>query len=139
MNRLFTGFAKMPLKEDLDRFLADNAPLTYQLSHDLRPSKLPLPASRTLRPMNLTDIAARVERLTKLSAGLAKEIVSWRECHDPLLYRERQDYLAGIRQAQNGVEEARLALVKAKQRLAKMHGAGSQPKESGGGVSGAVA
>ena len=74
--------------------------------------------------MTFKDICARVERLTKLSVSLAKEIVSWKECNDPLLYRERQDYLAGIRQAQHGVEDARLALVKAKQRIWKLHGAG---------------
>jgi hypothetical protein len=71
--------------------------------------------------MDLKDIAARIERLTKLSIGLAKEIVSWKECNDPLLYRERQDYLAGIREAQHGIESARIALVKTKQRLERTH------------------
>ena len=70
--------------------------------------------------MTFEDIAARVERLTKLSVGLAKEIVSWKECNDPLLYRERQDYLAAIRQTQHAIEDARIALVKSKQRIGKL-------------------
>jgi hypothetical protein len=35
----------------------------------------------------------------------------------PLLYRERQDYLAAIRAAVSGVEGARVTLAKARQRL----------------------
>jgi hypothetical protein len=68
--------------------------------------------------MTFVDIVARVQRLERLSVGLAKEIVTWNECNDPLLYRERQDYLQGIRDAQSGIETARVALVRAKQRLA---------------------
>ncbi|MFL5245774.1 MAG: hypothetical protein ACJ8FY_27185 [Gemmataceae bacterium] len=52
-----------------------------------------------------------------LSIGLAKEIFTWKECNDPLLYRERQNYLQGIRDAQSGIETARVALVKVKQRF----------------------
>jgi hypothetical protein len=70
--------------------------------------------------MNPTDIAARVDRLTQLSIGLAKEIVSWKECNDPLLYLERKAYLEGIRDALAGIETARIALVTTKQRLAKL-------------------
>jgi hypothetical protein len=67
--------------------------------------------------MNLQDIAARVQRLDKLSRGLAKEEVMVRQCHDALLYRERQDYLKAIRQALSGIEAARVTLAKVKQRL----------------------
>jgi hypothetical protein len=67
--------------------------------------------------MNLQDIAARVQRLDMLSRGLAKEEVMVRHTHDALLYRERQDYLAAIRQALSGVEAARATLAKARQRL----------------------
>jgi hypothetical protein len=67
--------------------------------------------------MNLQDITARVKRLDKLSRGLAKEEVMVRHCHDARLYRERQDYLKAIRDALAGVEAARVALAKAKQRL----------------------
>jgi hypothetical protein len=69
--------------------------------------------------MNLPDIAARVDRLTQLSIGLAKEICIWQECNDPLLYVERREFLIGMRDAHSGIESARVALVKAKQRLAE--------------------
>jgi hypothetical protein len=67
--------------------------------------------------MNLNDVEARVKRLDQLSRGLAKEVVLWKPCNDPLLNRERQDYLAPIRQALSGVEGARVALAKARQRI----------------------
>jgi hypothetical protein len=67
--------------------------------------------------MTLHDIRARVVRLDALTRGLAKETVLVRECNDPLLYRERLDYLAAIRQALAGVDGARIVLVKARQRL----------------------
>jgi hypothetical protein len=71
--------------------------------------------------MTPEDLAARVKRLEALSIGFAKEIVTWKECNDPLLYLERKAYLEGIRDALAGVETARIALVTAKQRLAKLH------------------
>ncbi len=67
--------------------------------------------------MNLNDLETRVRRLDQLSRGLAKEVLLWKECNDPLLYRERQDYLAAIRAALSGVEGARVTLAKARQRL----------------------
>jgi hypothetical protein len=67
--------------------------------------------------MNLNDLVARVQRLDQLSRGLAKELVLWKPCNDPLLYRERQDYLKAMRQALSGVEGARVVFVKARQRL----------------------
>ena len=70
--------------------------------------------------MTLEDIAARVKRLEALPIGMAKEIVTWKECNDPLLHLERKAYLEGIRDALDGIETARIALVTAKQRLAKL-------------------
>jgi len=67
--------------------------------------------------MNLNDLEARVQRLDQLSCGLAKEGILVEKCNDPLLYRERQDYLAAIRAALSGIEGARVALAKACQRL----------------------
>jgi hypothetical protein len=67
--------------------------------------------------MNLDDLRVRVKRLDRLSRGLAKELVLWKPCNDPLLYRERQDYLKAIREAWAGVEAARVILAKARQRL----------------------
>jgi hypothetical protein len=57
--------------------------------------------------MNLTDLESRLERLDQLSRGLAKEEIIMKQGNDPLLYRERQDYLAAIRAALSGVEGAR--------------------------------
>ena len=67
--------------------------------------------------MNLNDLESRVQRLDQLSRGLAKEILLWKACNEPLLYRERQDYLKAVRQALSRVERARVVLVKGKQRL----------------------
>jgi hypothetical protein len=48
--------------------------------------------------MTLHDLTARVRRLDKLSRGLAKEVVLWKECNDPLLYLERRAYLGDIQE-----------------------------------------
>jgi hypothetical protein len=63
-------------------------------------------------------VAARVERLRELSIGLAKEGVMIRQGQDPLLYLERQAYLAAIRDAIAGMESARVVLARVQQRLA---------------------
>jgi hypothetical protein len=62
-------------------------------------------------------IKKRVERLDELSRGFAKEIVLTRAANDPLLYLERRAYLNGISDALAGVEAARVALARARQRL----------------------
>jgi hypothetical protein len=67
--------------------------------------------------MNLTDLQARVRRLEQLARGLAKEVTLWKACNDPLLYLERKAYLGAIQDALSGVEEARVTLAKARQRL----------------------
>lgn len=67
--------------------------------------------------MNRADLAARVRRLDELARGLAKEVTLWKACNDPLLYLERKIYLNAIQDALAGVESARVALAKARQRL----------------------
>jgi len=64
------------------------------------------------------QIEARVKRLNKLSTGLAREGVHWKDnLHDhPLLYVEQLAYLKAIRAALAGVETARVVLAKATQR-----------------------
>jgi hypothetical protein len=75
--------------------------------------------------MTQADIAARVERLTKLSAGFGKEIELLRKQRlDPSLHRDVRDYFAAIQAAQDAVDRAWMTLLKLKQRLAKLHGAG---------------
>jgi hypothetical protein len=63
------------------------------------------------------DIRRRVERLDQLSRGLAKEIVFVKAANDPLLYLERKPYLHALHDALAGVEGARVALARARQRL----------------------
>jgi hypothetical protein len=67
--------------------------------------------------MDVKAIAARVRRLDQLARGIAKEVVLWKGCSDPLLYLERKDYLNAIQTAAAGAEAARVALVKVRQRL----------------------
>jgi hypothetical protein len=71
--------------------------------------------------MNLIDLAARVRRLDELARGLAKEVTLWKACNDPLLYLERKEYLNAIQDALEGVESARVLLVKARQRMETRH------------------
>ena len=67
--------------------------------------------------MNAADIAARVSRLDQLSRGLALELQTVAKADDPMLYVERQQYLASMRRVLDGVEGARVVLTKARQRL----------------------
>jgi hypothetical protein len=67
--------------------------------------------------MNAADLAARVRRLDQLSRGIALEISIASKANDPLLYLERQAYLANLRGMLGGVEAARVVLVKARHRL----------------------
>lgn len=67
--------------------------------------------------IGLADVAARVRRLDELMRGLAKEVSLWKEGNDPLLYLERKAYLEAIQDALAGVEEARVVLARARQRL----------------------
>ena len=69
--------------------------------------------------MNQSDLQGRIRRLHELARGLAKEVVLWKECNDPLLYLERKAYLGAIQDALAGVEAARVVLAKARQRLEK--------------------
>jgi hypothetical protein len=67
--------------------------------------------------MTIEDVRGRVDRLEHLSRGLTRERVLWEEAADPLLYLERKAYLLALREAIKGVEAARVALVKACQRI----------------------
>jgi hypothetical protein len=58
----------------------------------------------------------------ELSRKLAKVVVLWKACNDPLLYLERHRYLGAIRDALAGVEEARVVLAKARRRLERERG-----------------
>ena len=62
-------------------------------------------------------IQARMERLERLSKGLAREVVVIGAADDPLLYLERQAYLAALRDGIAGLEAARVILARARQRM----------------------
>ena len=68
--------------------------------------------------MNLKDTTARIERLRKLSENLANERIRWRSNYEHFV----SEYLSGFRAFQNGIDDAKLALVKAKRRLERTPG-----------------
>jgi hypothetical protein len=47
--------------------------------------------------VRLEQIETRIGRLDALARGLAKEVLLWKFCNDPQLYRERKAYLENIR------------------------------------------
>jgi hypothetical protein len=67
--------------------------------------------------VNLSDLAARVRRLEALTIGLMRECALMAEGDDPMLYLERRAYLAAVRAAVAGLENARVVLAKARQRI----------------------
>jgi hypothetical protein len=67
--------------------------------------------------ISLANLVVRLRRLDELTRGLAKEVVLWKECNDPLLYLERKAYLKAIQDALAGVESARIVLARARQRI----------------------
>jgi hypothetical protein len=67
--------------------------------------------------VTLQAIAARVGRLDELARGLAKELTLTRQADDPLVYVERKAYRDALGRVLSGVEEARVVLARARQRL----------------------
>jgi hypothetical protein len=65
----------------------------------------------------LAGIKGRVARLERLAVGLDREADLQRGAVDLLLYRERKQYLAAMRDALSGVEAARVVLVRAVRRM----------------------
>jgi hypothetical protein len=82
------------------------------------------PPTRGRGTVDTDGIKQRIDRLDQLSRGLAKEVVLLRAANDPLLYLEQKAYLAGIQDALAGVEGARVALARARQRLLGQAGKG---------------
>jgi hypothetical protein len=66
--------------------------------------------------MTTAAIAALIRRLEQLGLGVAREL-QLAEKSDILLYRERVDYFDALRRVWAGVENARVALATARQRL----------------------
>ena len=67
--------------------------------------------------MNLSDISARIDRLDKLSRGLADEQRLWRDRCGPLFFWERREYLEPLHRAKLELVNARTALANARLRL----------------------
>jgi hypothetical protein len=67
--------------------------------------------------MKAADVSARARRLDNLSRGIALEISNVTKADDPMLYVERQAYLAAMRRLLCGVESAYVVLAKARRRL----------------------
>jgi hypothetical protein len=68
--------------------------------------------------MDLRHIAARIRRLEQLGIALTRECAHFKDCDCPLLYLERVAYREALRAACSGLESARVALARARQRLA---------------------
>jgi hypothetical protein len=67
--------------------------------------------------MTLHHIGARIKRLDALFLGLQREVSLIAKGDDPLLDLERQAYLRGLHCAASGLENARVMLAKARQRI----------------------
>lgn len=80
--------------------------------------------------ITLADLSARVQRLEQLTCGLAKEVLLWKECNDPLLYMERRAYLEAMQNALAELDGARVVLALARDRLV------GQPGEPGASAPG---
>jgi hypothetical protein len=67
--------------------------------------------------VQLNDLKARIDRLNALTMGLAKELLIIPPANDSLLYVERRDYMACLHDAIGGLEDARVMLARAVQRI----------------------
>jgi hypothetical protein len=65
------------------------------------------------------DIPSRIARIHELIRALHREELLMRQGHDPLLYLERQAYLAALDVTVQWLESARVVLAKAMQRMAQ--------------------
>jgi hypothetical protein len=78
---------------------------------------VPALAEKGQRMITVEAMAARIERLGRLTQGLACEVRLWKQADDPLLYAERRAYLGAIQDALAGLDSARAVLAQARQRL----------------------
>ncbi len=53
--------------------------------------------------ITVADLPVRVRRLEEMTRALAKEVLRWKECDDPLLFMERKAYLDGMQNALAGL------------------------------------
>lgn len=69
--------------------------------------------------MTTPQLRERMDRLDKLVRDLGKEVLVIEKGNDPMLYVERQAYLAAVFDAIRGLESARVALARAVQRMGR--------------------
>jgi hypothetical protein len=62
-------------------------------------------------------LQGRIDRPDQLVRGLAREVLFCQDDMGPLLFVERRAYLAGLQEAIDGLDRARVALVRARQQL----------------------
>jgi hypothetical protein len=67
--------------------------------------------------MTAEDLSARIRRLEAMTLVRPREGQLLRTAQDPLLYAERRDYLKAIGSATVALDEARVVLAEARQRL----------------------
>jgi hypothetical protein len=67
--------------------------------------------------MTLHHISARIKRLDSLFLGLHQERILISKGDDPLLYLERQAYLRAMHATTAALENARVVLARARQRI----------------------
>jgi hypothetical protein len=65
------------------------------------------------RKPTVEDLKKRIERREEVVKGFEREFLIISAGNDPMLYLERQAYLAALRAAVAGCEEARITLAKA--------------------------
>jgi hypothetical protein len=66
--------------------------------------------------MTAAALSAGIQRLEQLSLGVARETQLLKQS-DIFLYVERREYHAALQRMRGGLESARVALAKARQRL----------------------
>jgi hypothetical protein len=67
--------------------------------------------------MTLKHISARIQRLDALAMGFGRERTIIGKGDDPLLYLERQAYLRALHATTAALENARVILARARQRI----------------------
>jgi hypothetical protein len=67
--------------------------------------------------LSVEQVNGRYGRLEALSVGLAREMTLVQQAADPLLYLALKAYLGALGDALAGVEDARVTLAKALQRI----------------------
>ena len=77
---------------------------------------------RRLARIDLKGMEQRVARLEQLQDGLSREVALWRGKQSPLLDGERRAYLNGAQDLIKGLDDARVVMSKALERVSSETG-----------------